>query len=146
MEVTKEMQRARPALDVAAYLSTRFSYDHVIDGIKLFLSGDIQSVFSFLKWEPLDAMPVQGEFIVIEGKYWHPIAPYSIEHIVQNILINKECPICGNKYHVYDVVPCKKTIPQHKWKSRLECSNEDCLHEEYHLITKNELIEKYGNA
>lgn len=149
MIVTKEMQFSRPIIDTAMYLSKVGPYPEVIEGIKLFLRGEVMGsmspLMSHIKWEMSVNPPAEGEWLFIDGEYWFPTMQYSVKDHIDVPLIEKMCPACGNKFFLYQVYGCKKSNPN-EWQSRLECSNKECMLEEYYKETKLEIINLYGKV
>jgi len=139
-----EERHKRGAMEVAAFLS-HFTPDKVMSGITLYMNGDIDGGLPYQYWEAAQEMPTTKWSVFMNGLYWSPKSNFVLADLM-DIKINKDCSVCGTKYHVYNVVPCNKKEPQHKWRCRLECSNQDCLHEEYYEELRSDIIEKYGRA
>jgi hypothetical protein len=143
MKITKEVQYSRPILDIATYLSKQQPLA-AIEGIKAFLLGDVTSLLSKIKWAKSTTRPFGVPTLIIDNEYWYPTEPYDVSPILEDTLVNKKCSLCNNYMTAYEVmITCPKANPN-GWKSRLECSNLECLHEEYYTKYRKELIDEYG--
>lgn len=155
------------ALRIAVMLTQR-DYNTVIEGIKMFLSGDYAEALHSEAWvpqseqptDPLDGSVRPRKWIKIGDQYWvqdpHKTrelhAKWTMERKVREVMehrkrgkdidapfqtpvgrLSQRCPDCGfNDFWIYAISKCKKANPK-GWKSRIECQNLDCLHEEYSM-------------
>lgn len=125
-------------------------YSGTINAIKMFLDGRVVDTIKMRHWIPQKEKPTSSEYIEIDNEYWVQEDEFKLDyphysnvskngHYIENI----NCPVCNHKMIAYMVTTCPKANPR-GWRGRLECSNQECLHEIY---TKTDIykIKKMGD-
>jgi hypothetical protein len=134
-----EKYQEKTIVKILAFLSRFPQDDLVTEAIKLYLQGSPDDTLKRLNWIKQSTMPEPGKnFISFDGDYWVCQGSYNVT-VVQERKVNKECSECGEYYFIYNVCPGASPRGYH---SRLECPK--CLHEEYYIETKEEILSKYG--
>jgi hypothetical protein len=118
-----------------------------MEGIRLYLQGEWTDTLQVLGFTLQKDMPEPNkEWIWLDG-YWvlskKPMTGYSV---FKPEKINKLCPKCSSNFMAEMVsIACPKANPK-GWRTRLECSNQECLYEEYSTDNKLIVVEQYGKV